>query len=52
MLNRSHLSKTSDDEQDSLIKKREEQPCFPTHSDRIALIDQSSIEDRCVRFTF
>jgi len=55
MLNRSQLSETkrNDDEQNSLIKKQEEeQPCFPTHNDRIASIDQSSIEDRCVRFIF
>jgi hypothetical protein len=54
MLNRSQLSETkrNDDEQNSLIKREEEQPCFPTHNDRIASIDQSSIEDRCVRFTF
>ncbi len=52
MLNRSQLSETkrNDDEQNSLIKREEEQPCFPTHNDRIASIDQSSIEDRCVRF--
>jgi hypothetical protein len=53
-MNRSQLSeaKTNDDEQHSLIKKHDEQPCFPTQNDRIAFVDQNSIEDRCVRFFF
>jgi hypothetical protein len=53
-MNRSQLSeaKTNDDEQHSLIKKHDEQPCFPTQNDRIAFVDQNSIEDRCVRFYF
>jgi hypothetical protein len=54
MSNRSQVSetKTNGDDQHSLIKKQEDQPCFPTHSDRLAFIDHSSIGDRCVGFYF
>jgi hypothetical protein len=42
-----------DDEQHSLIKEeQQQQPCFPTHNDRISFINDSSIVDRCVRFKF
>jgi hypothetical protein len=41
-----------DEEQHSLIKEEQQQPCFPTHNDRISFINDSSIVDRCVRFKF
>jgi hypothetical protein len=40
----------------SIIKRHsmsgnyDQQPCFPTQNDRIAFINESSIEERCVRF--
>jgi hypothetical protein len=37
---------------ESATKKQEDQPCFPTHNDRIAFINQFTIGDRCVKFTF
>ncbi|CAF2832619.1 unnamed protein product [Rotaria sp. Silwood2] len=48
-LNKSGLSekKSNNDENPSVIKNQEEQPCFPTHNDRIDFINQFTIEDRC-----
>jgi hypothetical protein len=43
---RSELSQPKTEGQHSF----DEQPCFPTHNDRISFINQSSIGDRCVRF--
>ncbi|CAF0819823.1 unnamed protein product [Adineta steineri] len=48
-LNKSQLSEviTHQDENQSLIKKQDDQPCFPTHNDRIAFINESSVSERC-----
>ncbi|CAF3996900.1 unnamed protein product [Rotaria sordida] len=48
-LNKSDLSgkKSNNNENPSLIKRQEEQPCFPTRNDRIDFINQFTIGDRC-----
>lgn len=53
-LNRSDLSSTGKSENNQgenehfIDQRKNRRPCFPTQNDRIAFINQSSIEQRCV----